>query len=91
MNLLLDSRVFLWWDGQAPELSEIARNAIRDPANHVFISAVSVWEIAIRRRLCESITVPRRLADPSSPPRRTWLSWTGRIADGRWPIAPCVM
>jgi PIN domain nuclease of toxin-antitoxin system len=51
VNLLLDTHVFLWWDGQAPNLGEIARNAIRDPANHIFISAASVWEIAIKRRL----------------------------------------
>jgi len=51
VNLLLDTHVFLWWDSQAPTLGEIARNAIRDPANQIFISAASVWEIAIKRRL----------------------------------------
>jgi PIN domain nuclease of toxin-antitoxin system len=51
MNLLLDTHVFLWWDRQDIALSEDARNAIEDPGNSVFVSAASVWEIAIKRRL----------------------------------------
>ena len=51
MELLLDTHIFLWWDSDLPELGPSARSAIRDPANTIFISAVSVWEIAIKRRL----------------------------------------
>ena len=51
MNLLLDTHVFLWWDRLDSALNETARNAIEDPVNNVFISAASVWEIAIKRRL----------------------------------------
>jgi PIN domain nuclease of toxin-antitoxin system len=51
MNLLLDTHVFLWWDSNLPDLGVNARAAIRDPANLVFVSAVSVWEIAIKCRL----------------------------------------
>jgi PIN domain nuclease of toxin-antitoxin system len=51
VNLLLDTHVFLWWDRQDPALNEHARDAIADPHNDVFISAASVWEIAIKRRL----------------------------------------
>lgn len=51
MNLLLDTHVFLWWDRQDPALNDHARDAIQDPRNSVFISAASVWEIAIKRRL----------------------------------------
>ncbi len=51
MNLLLDTHVFLWWDRQDAALRDPARAAIEDPANNVFISAASVWEIAIKRRL----------------------------------------
>jgi PIN domain nuclease of toxin-antitoxin system len=51
VNVLLDTHVFLWWDGQDPALNADARKAIADPANSVFISAASVWEIAIKRRL----------------------------------------
>jgi PIN domain nuclease of toxin-antitoxin system len=51
VNLLLDTHVFLWWDRQDSALNEHARDAIEDPRNSVFISAASVWEIAIKRRL----------------------------------------
>ena len=50
MNLLLDTHVFLWWDGQDPALSANARGAIAEPGNNVFVCAASVWEIAIKRR-----------------------------------------
>jgi PIN domain nuclease of toxin-antitoxin system len=51
VNLLLDTHVFLWWDRQDSALNEHARDAIEDPRNNIFISAASVWEIAIKRRL----------------------------------------
>jgi PIN domain nuclease of toxin-antitoxin system len=51
VNLLLDTHVFLWWDRQDPALNDHARDAIEEPRNSVFISAASVWEIAIKRRL----------------------------------------
>jgi PIN domain nuclease of toxin-antitoxin system len=51
LNLLLDTHVFLWWDGRGRGLSEAADTLIADPANQVFVSAASVWEIAVKRRL----------------------------------------
>jgi PIN domain nuclease of toxin-antitoxin system len=51
VNLLLDTHVFLWWDQQHPSLNASAGAAIRHPRNNVFVSAASVWEIAIKRRL----------------------------------------
>ena len=50
MDLLLDTHVFLWWDSASPELGPACRAAIADPANRVFVSAASVWEIGIKRR-----------------------------------------
>ena len=47
MDLLLDTHVFLWWDGGDARLGEAARRAITDPRSRVFVSAASVWEIAI--------------------------------------------
>jgi PIN domain nuclease of toxin-antitoxin system len=49
VNLLLDTRVFLWWDQRNPTLNAIARAAIEEARNNVFVSAASVWEIAIKR------------------------------------------
>jgi len=51
MRLLLDTCTFLWIVGGASELSSRAREAFADPANEVFLSAASAWEIAIKHRL----------------------------------------
>jgi PIN domain nuclease of toxin-antitoxin system len=51
VNLLLDTHVFLWWDRQDRALNADTRALIGDPDNQVFISAASIWEIAIKRRL----------------------------------------
>jgi PIN domain nuclease of toxin-antitoxin system len=51
MKLLLDTHAFLWWDANDARLPEILRSAIASPKNDVFISAATVWEIAIKRAL----------------------------------------
>jgi PIN domain nuclease of toxin-antitoxin system len=47
--LLLDTHVFLWWNTDDPALGPDARAAIADPDNVVFVSAVTAWEIAVKR------------------------------------------
>ena len=49
MNLLLDTHVFLWAINNDPKLTKEARAAIVDGRNLVFVSAVTSWEIAIKR------------------------------------------
>lgn len=71
MRLLVDSCTFLWLAADSPELSDKARASCTDPANDVYLSAVSAWEIAIKYRL-------GRLPLPAPPPiyvpsRREWL------------------
>jgi PIN domain nuclease of toxin-antitoxin system len=48
VKLLLDTHTFIWWLFNDPQLSGSAKAAIADPANDVFVSAASVWEIAIK-------------------------------------------
>jgi PIN domain nuclease of toxin-antitoxin system len=49
MTLLLDTSVFLWSIiGQQSKLSRKAFQALEDPYNHRWLSAVSLWEIAIK-------------------------------------------
>ncbi|MHB8529900.1 MAG: type II toxin-antitoxin system VapC family toxin [Caulobacteraceae bacterium] len=50
MDLVLDTHVFLWWDSGSSKLGERAGSVIADPTNSVFVSAASLWEIAIKRR-----------------------------------------
>ena len=49
MDLLLDTHAFIWWAARDSRLVENARIAIADADNRVFVSAVSVWEISIKR------------------------------------------
>lgn len=59
MKLLLDTCSFLWFISDAPELSAKARAAILDPANSVYLSAVSGWEIG-RKYARGDLELPRR-------------------------------
>lgn len=51
MNLLLDTHVLLWAFTDDARLRGRARDAIVDGANPVFVSAVTAWEIAIKKAL----------------------------------------
>lgn len=51
MDLLLDTHAFIWWDSGNPSLGRGAATAIADPENRIFVSAASVWEIAVKARL----------------------------------------
>ncbi len=51
MKLLLDTHALLWALGQPKKLSDQARSKIEDPDNVVLVSAVSAWEIEIKRAL----------------------------------------
>ena len=59
MKLLLDTCSFLWFISDAPELSAKARAAILDPANSVYLSAASGWEIG-RKHARGDLELPRR-------------------------------
>jgi PIN domain nuclease of toxin-antitoxin system len=49
--LLLDSNALLWWLQDSRRLGPKARRLIEDRANEVFVSAASLWEIAIKYAL----------------------------------------
>ena len=48
MKLLLDTHTFLWFALNDPLLSERALKLITNPANDVFVSPASYWELAIK-------------------------------------------
>lgn len=48
MKVLLDTSAFLWAILNAPQLSKTAQDAISDPANQIFVSSASFWEISIK-------------------------------------------
>jgi PIN domain nuclease of toxin-antitoxin system len=51
MKLLLDTHAFIWWDSDPAQLSAPALAALRDPANEVWLSVTSVWEMVIKAQL----------------------------------------
>jgi PIN domain nuclease of toxin-antitoxin system len=51
MRLILDTHVFLWWIVDSPQLSSRVRDVMRNPANELFLSVASAWEIAIKVNL----------------------------------------
>jgi PIN domain nuclease of toxin-antitoxin system len=51
MRFLLDTCTFLWVVSDARELSARARELYADPENDVYLSSVSVWEMAVKYTL----------------------------------------
>jgi PIN domain nuclease of toxin-antitoxin system len=51
MKLLLDTHAFIWWDSDPAQLSAAALSALCDPANEVWLSVASVWEMVIKAQL----------------------------------------
>jgi PIN domain nuclease of toxin-antitoxin system len=51
MKLLLDTHTFLWLDSCPEKLSRTALAACEDPANQLYLSVVSAWEIQIKRQI----------------------------------------
>ena len=72
MKLLLDTHVALWWLAGEP-VSEEAERQLADPTNRVLLSAVVVWEVAIKRSLGkleappDLVPVLRRAGAAASP------------------------
>jgi PIN domain nuclease of toxin-antitoxin system len=50
LELLLDTQAIYWWSREQADLSNRAREAIRDPASRVVVSAASAWELTIKHR-----------------------------------------
>jgi len=54
MKLLLDTHLLLWAAALPNRLSAAALKLIDNPANELFFSAASIWEVAIKRGLGRS-------------------------------------
>lgn len=51
MKILLDTCTFLWIVSDSPDLSGAARKLFSDPANEVYLSVASAWEIIVKHDL----------------------------------------
>ena len=61
MRLLLDTHVFLWAVAGSPLLRPAARRLI-EGADEVYVSAASIWEVAIKARLGKMEADPQEVA-----------------------------
>ena len=61
MNALLDTHAFLWADGDPARLSPAAAAYLTDPACVVYLSVVSVWEMAIKVGLGKLVVRARQV------------------------------
>jgi PIN domain nuclease of toxin-antitoxin system len=59
LNLLLDTHVFIWQVMGDVRLSNDQRQIISDPANVIFLSAVSIFEMSIKVGLGK-LDIPKR-------------------------------
>jgi len=48
LRVLLDTHSWLWMVGNPDRLADSSRRLLRDPANDLFLSAASAWEMAIK-------------------------------------------
>jgi PIN domain nuclease of toxin-antitoxin system len=51
LAVLLDTNALLWLVSAPEQVSESARQQLRDPSTEIMVSAASAWEIAIKTRL----------------------------------------
>ena len=50
MKLLLDTHAYIWWVSEEKRLSAKAWKAINARASHIYISAISAYEMAFKHR-----------------------------------------
>ncbi|KAF0250482.1 MAG: PilT domain-containing protein [bacterium] len=62
MNLLLDTHILIWWLENNPRLPSEAQKAITEPSNLVYVSAITVWEIGIKKAIGK-LTIPDNLEE----------------------------
>jgi PIN domain nuclease of toxin-antitoxin system len=51
MRILLDTHIFIWWNGDLGLLSSSARSLCEDQENTLALSLASIWEMQIKRQL----------------------------------------
>jgi PIN domain nuclease of toxin-antitoxin system len=86
VNLLLDTHTLLWALADAPSLATGAREAITDGRNRVLVSAVSVWEIVIKKaigKLRAPDDLPHQLTNARMEPLEITIAHAMAVADLR--------
>ena len=87
MRLLLNTHTLLWWLSDWDRIAGPAREAIADPGNEVFVSAVSGWEIGIKKARGR-LVAPDNLAALVDEKRLTHLPLTFAHAERAAALPP---
>ncbi len=90
MNLLLDTHAFLWFVAGDARLSARARKAMEDEDAELFLSAASIWEMAIKSSLGR-LTLPAPLDEYIAEKlehgfRVLSVDWTHAVAVEKMPF-----
>lgn len=80
MRVLLDTHILLWWLMDDRRLPKDAEQIIKDPDNAIFVSAASIWEVAIKAALGQIEADPRAIQAAIEPSGFTELPITGKHA-----------
>lgn len=79
MKLLLDTHVLLWWLNDDPALGAERRSSIKEERNSIYLSAISLAEIAIKTSLGK-LEVPPEFDDVVAVQGFDQLAFTGKHA-----------
>jgi len=63
VRLLLDTTVLAWWLAEPARLDIAERSAISQPGNQLLYSAISLWEMEVRRTLGRARYDPQVLVE----------------------------
>ncbi|MFQ5760035.1 MAG: type II toxin-antitoxin system VapC family toxin [Acidiferrobacterales bacterium] len=80
MRVLLDTYILLWWLIDSRKLPKDAEGIIRDKNNTIFVSAASIWEIAIKATLGQIEADPFTIEAAIEPSGFVELPITGKHA-----------
>lgn len=87
MRILLDSHTLLWWMDNPEKINPAARIEIANPRNEVFVSAVSIWEIGLKRSKGK-LRIPENFADFLPENGIQTLAFTGAHAQTAVSLPP---
>ena len=80
MRVLVDTHIVLWWLIDSRKLPEDAERIIKDKDNTIFVSAASIWEIAIKAALGQIEADPFAIEAAIEPSGFVALPITGKHA-----------
>ena len=78
-SYLIDTHILLWWLADEKKISKSAKAIIANPNNHIFVSAISLWEIAIKKSL-KKLKAPNNILEMLEEKGMTCLPLTAEHA-----------